>query len=40
MQLVLGADYLATGHYAQVVEVDGGVSMFVGKMKIKIKLIS
>jgi len=27
----LGADYLATGHYAQVVEVDGGVSMLRGK---------
>lgn len=27
----LGADYLATGHYAQVVKVDGGVSMLRGK---------
>ncbi|MFC5591101.1 tRNA 2-thiouridine(34) synthase MnmA [Sporosarcina soli] len=27
----LGADYLATGHYAQVVEVEGGVSMLRGK---------
>jgi len=27
----LGADYLATGHYAQVVEVDGGVAMLRGK---------
>ena len=27
----LGADYLATGHYAQVVEVDDGVSMLRGK---------
>ena len=27
----LGADYLATGHYAQIVEVEGGVSMLRGK---------
>lgn len=27
----LGADYLATGHYAQVVSVDGGVAMLRGK---------
>ena len=27
----LGADYLATGHYAQVVEADGGVAMLRGK---------
>ncbi len=26
----LGADYLATGHYAQIIEVDGGVAMHRG----------
>ena len=31
----LGADYLATGHYAQVVETEGGVSMLRGKDKNK-----
>ena len=37
----LGADYLATGHYAQV-EVSrwSNIACFVGKMRIKIKPIS
>ena len=40
MQLTLGADYVATGHYARVDYMTANIKCFAALMTIKIKRIS